>query len=86
MQIVRDVAAAHDVALLDNLPRWELLRGRELDEFRSLMLDPCHVNRRGNMLWGLDVCRAFEAPLSDVNVPALAAALPLQRKIDEWMA
>ena len=50
------------------------------------MLDSCHVNRRGNMLWGLDVCRAFGAPLSDVAVPALAAALPIQRKLDAWMA
>ncbi|MDQ3815195.1 MAG: SGNH/GDSL hydrolase family protein [Armatimonadota bacterium] len=84
MQIVREVAAATDVALRDNLRRWELLRTRDVESFRALMRDPCHVNRLGHMVWGLDMCRAFDAPLTDQAVPALAAALPIQRRLDEW--
>ena len=84
MQIVREVAATTDVALLDNLSRWELLRARDVEAFRALMRDPCHVNRLGHAVWGLDVCRAFAAPLTAQAVPALADALPIQRQLDEW--
>jgi len=84
MQIVRDVAAETDVALLDNLRRWEMLRARDVEAFRALMRDPCHVNHLGHAVWGLDVCRAFAAPLTPQAVPALAEALPIQRRLDEW--
>lgn len=86
MQIVRDVATLQSVPLLDNLPRWEALRANDVAAFRQLMRDPCHVNALGHAVWGLDVCRAFRAPLGSLAVPALAPAVPFQRRLDELAA
>ncbi len=83
MQIVRDVAEVKNVPLLDNLPRWELLRAQDVEAFRGLMRDPCHVNALGHAVWGLDVCRAFSAPLTAQAVPALTEAVAIRRRLDE---
>ncbi len=86
MQIVREVADMKSVPLLDNLPRWELLRAHDVEAFRDLMRDPCHVNALGHAVWGLDVCRMFGAPLNALAVPALAGAVKIQRQLDQLSA
>ena len=83
MKIVREVAEAQNVPLLDNLPRWEKLRLHDVSAFRDLMRDPCHVNALGHAVWGLDVCRAFGAPLTAQAVPALNEAVKMQRRFDD---
>lgn len=82
MQIVRDVAQEYEVSLLDNLPRWEALRAIDVEAFRELMRDPCHVNPLGHAVWGWDICRAFKAPLSKLTFPNLEVASNVQRRLD----
>ncbi len=61
MDIIRHVAADTKAGLIDHLARWERLRQNHRERFLPLMQDGLHVNRRGNMVIGLDVARAFDA-------------------------
>lgn len=70
MEIVREVAAATGVDLVDHLSRWEPLRLRYSALYQTLMQDALHVNALGNMVMGLDLVRAFGAQLD----PATKAA------------
>ncbi len=86
MEVVREVAAATGTALVDNLARWEVLRVQEPHAFRALMRDTMHVNPLGNLLWGLDLCRLFGAPISPIRVPEVAAGCTLQQHVDQRVA
>ncbi len=82
MQIVRDVAAEEGSLLIDNLKRWELLRLDDRVAHKKLMRDALHVNPLGNMLWGMDVARAFGVDVNEMMHEWCHDALVIQRKID----
>lgn len=83
MQGVRDTAAECGTLLVDNLSRWEALRRADIEAYRLLMRDPCHVRPAGNMLWGADICRFFRAPLTEEFFLTIGPGLELQRRIDQ---
>jgi lysophospholipase L1-like esterase len=76
MQDIRDVAAETGCPLIDHLARWECLRTSDLALYRSLILDPMHLNADGNQVMGLDAARHFgiASPPTDIPVPARVAA------------
>ena len=82
MQIIRDVAASEGSLLIDNLKRWELLRLHDRALHKSLMRDALHVKPLGNMLWGLDVARAFGVDVNEKMHEWCHDGLMLQSKID----
>jgi lysophospholipase L1-like esterase len=82
MQIVRAVARDTTVALVDNLARWERLRHADVAAYRELMRDPMHVTPLGNLLWGLDLARAFGAPLTSGAAPGIEGGLRVQARLD----
>lgn len=60
MAIVREVAAETRSGLVDHLVRWEHLREHHRDRYLPLMQDGLHLNRRGNLVMGLDLARRFD--------------------------
>jgi lysophospholipase L1-like esterase len=66
MDIIRQVAAETKSGLIDHLVRWEHIRKNHPEKHLPLMQDAMHVNRRGNMVMGLDIARYFDAKL---NIP-----------------
>lgn len=70
-------------ALADDLARWEALRRADVLAYRALMRDPMHVKPLGNLLWGLDLCRTFAAPLRADVAPQVRPGLQLQQRVDE---
>ena len=66
MDIIRHVAAETKSGLVDHLVRWEHIRKNRPEKHLPLMQDAMHVNRRGNMVMGLDIARYFDAKL---NIP-----------------
>lgn len=82
MDITRQVAKEQNTFLLDNLARWENLRTEYLDEYRKLMRDNMHVNKLGNMVWGLDVGRLFGGAIPDNLKDACQAGLEFQNLLD----
>ncbi|NRA36701.1 MAG: SGNH/GDSL hydrolase family protein [Planctomycetes bacterium] len=82
MQIIRDVAAATDAPLIDNLQRWERLRKHDKNLHKSLMRDAMHVKPLGNMLWGLDVARHFGVFVDQLMQDHCSEGLRLQQLID----
>ena len=82
MDIVREVAAATGAPLIDHHRRWEPLRHRHPDLYRTLMLDALHVNALGNMVLGLDLLRAFDVCLAPVQEAVCAPGLWVQTVMD----
>ncbi|HBC89228.1 MAG TPA: hypothetical protein DCZ94_19990 [Lentisphaeria bacterium] len=66
MEIIRQIAVETGSGLVDHLARWEYLRKNHPDKHLPLMQDGMHVNRRGNMVMGLDIARHFDVK---VNIP-----------------
>lgn len=82
MQIVREVAAAKGVPLIDHLARWEKLRTSDPKTYRACMRDPLHLTPLGNQVFGLDALRFFESGL-DKNLKEMCQpAYALQEKLD----
>ncbi|MDF3128768.1 SGNH/GDSL hydrolase family protein [Kiritimatiellaeota bacterium B1221] len=65
MASTREVAAEQDVFLIDQLQRWEQLRLNFPDLYEPLMEDHLHLNRHGNLLMGLELCRALELEVGE---------------------
>jgi len=67
MDIVRSISREVGVELNDNDVRWARLRETDVELYRTLMLNPMHVNADGNMVIGLDLMRrfGFELPYGD---------------------
>lgn len=82
MRIVRETAGRTGVWLVDNLARWERLRLSDAATYARLMRDPMHVTPLGNLLWGLDLARAFGVPLPPDAVPGLAEGFAAQALLD----
>lgn len=82
MQIVREVGRDTGAEVLDHLARWERLRLSDLEAYRALMRDPMHVSPVGNLVWGLDLARAFGAPLTADAVPDIEDGLRMQARLD----
>jgi lysophospholipase L1-like esterase len=59
MRIVRGIAIETRSGLIDNLERWTLLQEQEPAIFDSLMLDPWHLNGKGNLVMGYYLARIF---------------------------
>ncbi|OGV51625.1 MAG: hypothetical protein A2017_08495 [Lentisphaerae bacterium GWF2_44_16] len=58
--IVRNTASALNVGLIDHLARWELLRKAHPELYKPLMRDGFHLNSKGNMVVGIDICKFFD--------------------------
>ncbi|MFA6290273.1 MAG: SGNH/GDSL hydrolase family protein [Victivallales bacterium] len=71
MEIVREVSRESGCALIDNLIKWEILRKKEVEIYRSLLIDPFHLNADGNMVMGLEVSKCFGIPVppADIQIP-----------------
>jgi len=66
MEIIRQTAKETGSGLIDHLVRWEYLRKYHPKKHLPLMQDGMHVNRRGNMVMGLDISRHFDVK---ANIP-----------------
>jgi lysophospholipase L1-like esterase len=82
MEIVREIAEATGTPLIDHHRRWEPVRHRHPDLYRTLMLDALHVNALGNMVMGLDLMRAFHAGLDPAQQSTCVPALWIQQHMD----
>ena len=71
MDIIRQIASETKSGLIDHLVRWGYLREKYPDRHLSLMQDCMHVNRRGNMVMGLDIARHFNVR---INIPYACSA------------
>jgi len=87
MQAVRDIAAQENVYLFDNYKRWERLRLSDADEFRKMMRDPLHLTPAGNLVWGLDLMRIFDAYIHESLFircrEKMLDGLRMQKKLDK---
>lgn len=83
MDIVREVSRQRGTPLIDHHRRWERLRRGQPTTYRSLMIDPLHVNALGNMIMGLDLIRAFGATLSPALEEYCAEGLRMQHVLDQ---
>ena len=82
MQVVREVAAQDEAALVDHLARWERLRHADLAAYRCLMRDPMHLNPLGNMVFGLDLLRALGVPPVGEVATWCEPGLAVQARLD----
>ncbi|WFB36966.1 SGNH/GDSL hydrolase family protein [Kiritimatiellota bacterium B12222] len=82
MERTREVAAELDVLLIDQLRRWELLRLNFPDLYAPLLEDHLHLNRHGNLLMGLELCRALHLDVGEDAPDFWAATRELQNKMD----
>jgi lysophospholipase L1-like esterase len=82
MQIVREVARAKGVPLIDHLARWERLRASDPKTYRACMRDLLHLSPLGHQVFGLDELRFLEAGL-DKNLKEMCQpAYALQETLD----
>lgn len=65
MDIMRKTASALNAGFIDHLERWELLRKARPELYKPLMLDGFHLNRHGNMVFGIDICKFFGLKLDE---------------------
>jgi lysophospholipase L1-like esterase len=82
MGVIRQVGATEGVALVDHLPRWELLRRQDLAGYRRLMRDPMHLNPLGNAVLGLDLLRWLGIAVSGETADRCAEGLEIQQQMD----
>lgn len=82
MDRTREIASEMDVILIDQFPRWELLRLNFPDLYEPLMEDHLHLNRHGNLLMGLELCRALQLEVGEDAPEFWTATRDLQAKID----
>lgn len=82
MDVVRAVAAETKAGLIDHLRRWEPLRQTCPDRYLPLMQDGFHLNRRGNLVFGLDMARAFGFTLHPDAAGFWNDALEIQKQMD----
>lgn len=83
MDIVRELAAETDSALIDHLVRWERLRLKHHDIYIKLMRDAFHVMPGGNKVIGVDIARHFGIDLSKSEFDCWDEALKIQKIMDE---
>lgn len=83
MAVVREVARETGAGLVDHLARWEPFRVAHPQDYKPLMEDAFHLNRRGNAVVGVDLARAFGAPLGGANPTFWAEALRIQGLMDQ---
>ena len=82
MERVRQAAADCGAGLIDHTRRWDRLQQCYPALYRSLMADPLHANPEGYTLMGVDIVRAFGAPLDRGLSPQLDRVLALQELLD----
>ncbi len=82
MEIIREVARATGSPLIDHHRRWEPVRLRYPELYRTLMLDALHVNPLGNMVMGLDLLQTFEAVLDRAQLAGCVAGLWIGQVMD----
>jgi lysophospholipase L1-like esterase len=83
MSAVREVAADGSAIVIDHLVRWERLRTRRPDAYRTLMRDAMHLNPLGNMVLGLDVLRHFGVQVSGETAQHCRQGIEVQHLLDE---
>lgn len=83
MQIVREVAAAKDVPLIDHLPRWERLRKADPQTYRTCMRDLLHLSPLGHQVLGLEELRFFESDLDNNLKEVARGAYAIQEQLDQ---
>jgi len=86
MDTVRRVAAETKAGLVDHLVRWEAFRKAHPDRYLLLMQDGFHVNHRGNTVMGVDIGRAFGAPVAPDASGLWDEALDIQQRMDALCA
>jgi lysophospholipase L1-like esterase len=71
MDVVRKVSRESGCDLIDHLAKWEILRKKDVELYRSLTLDPMHLNADGNMVMGLETAKCFGVPVppADIQIP-----------------
>lgn len=82
MEVIRQVSAVEEVALVDHLPRWERLRRNDLVTYRRMMRDPMHLNPLGNMVFGLDLLRYLGVRVSGETEVRCREGLEIQHLLD----
>jgi acyl-CoA thioesterase-1 len=82
MQIVREVARAKGVPLIDHLPRWERLRLTDPKTYRACMRDLLHLSPLGHQVLGLDELRFFESGLDKNLKDMCKPAYAIQAQLD----
>lgn len=65
MQLIRDVSSENNCFLIDQLPNWQKLYQKDKTEYINLMEDPMHLNPKGNLLFGLELCRQLTIPVDN---------------------
>lgn len=83
MDTVRTVAADTNSGLIDHLARWEPFRQACPERYLPLMQDGFHLNRRGNLVFGLDMARAFGFSTAPGATDFWGEAMDVQKKMDE---
>ncbi len=82
MEAVRRTGAAEGVEVVDHLPRWERLQREDPAAYRRLMRDAMHLNPLGNMVFGLDLLRWLEVPISGESAARCVEGVSVQRRMD----
>jgi hypothetical protein len=82
MQVVREVARARGVPLIDHLVRWERLRKADPETYRTCMRDLLHLSPLGHQVFALDELRFFEAGLDKDLKDMCKPAYALQERLD----
>ncbi|MEI7435219.1 MAG: SGNH/GDSL hydrolase family protein [bacterium] len=82
MDVVRAVAAGTKSGLVDHLCRWEAFRLAFPERYLALMEDGFHVNRRGNMVMGLDIARHFGVKAAPREPTYWSETMAIQKEMD----
>jgi len=82
MDTVRAVAAESKAGLIDHLRRWEPFRQAFPERYLPLMQDGFHLNRRGNLVLGLDLARHFGLQVAPGEADFWGEAVAIQQQMD----
>ena len=83
MDILRSTAAALNVGLIDHLARWERLRKAHPELYKPLMRDGFHLNSRGNMVMGIDICKFFDLKPDEIEPEVWKEGMEISNLMDK---